>query len=315
MRLPLLIFLFVWAVSLKAQVNLVPNPSFEEYTFCPYNPGLIQNNLNWVNVLPSVDYYNECGTDGFGIPSSEDGYEYARTGQAYIGLLTTWSSHFTNAREFVGISLTDSLIVGKRYNVEFYVSLADSVWCATKNIGAYFSHGQPPSNTTTLLSYEAQIKYLGEQFLSEKVGWTKIQGSFMANGGENFITIGNFDNDANTDTLFVTGGVHLVPWPYAYYFIDDVSVTLDTTTGIAETEKPKLKIFPNPAGNQITIEQLSVSGNQLSVEIYDALGRLVLQSSINNQTSTIPLNLSKGVYLLRVKDKEEVVFGEKLIIE
>jgi hypothetical protein len=31
MRLPLLIFLFVWAVSLKAQVNLVPNPSFEEY--------------------------------------------------------------------------------------------------------------------------------------------------------------------------------------------------------------------------------------------------------------------------------------------
>jgi len=41
----------------------------------------------------------------------------------------------------------------------------------------------------------------------------------------------------------------------------------------------------------------------------------VTLSVVEGQTSTIPLNLSKGVYLLRVKEKEEVVFGEKLIIE
>ncbi len=32
-----LAFAFV-AINLKAQYNLVPNPSFETYTVCPYNP-------------------------------------------------------------------------------------------------------------------------------------------------------------------------------------------------------------------------------------------------------------------------------------
>jgi hypothetical protein len=39
---------------------------------------------------------------------------------------------------------------------------------------------------------------------------------------------------------------------------------------------------------------LGVTDNQLSVEVYDALGRLVTLSVVEGQTSTIPLNLSKG---------------------
>ncbi len=199
----------------------------------------------------------------------------------------------------------------KKYNVSFHVNQADSSKWSIKSIGAFLS-SDSMSIGTCIIDEVPQINYSGF-FLSDTSNWNIIEGSFIATGAEKYIIIGNFKNDAETEFLSNDYGDSL--YVGAYYFIDDVSVTLDTTTGIAETEKPKLKIFPNPAGNQITIEQLSVSGNQLSVEVYDAVGRLVTLSAVEGQTSTIPLNLSKGVYLLRVKEKEEAVFWEKLIIE
>ncbi len=48
-------------------------------------------------------------------------------------------------------------------------------------------------------------------------------------GGGNYITIGNFNNDATTDTLKVHDSV---PTDAAYYFIDDVSViSIDSIPG------------------------------------------------------------------------------------
>jgi hypothetical protein len=58
------------------------------------------------------------------------------------------------------------------------------------------------------------------------MSWTRIEGSFVANGTERFITIGNFKNKTGTtimevpaDTRFTTGGVH-----YSGYLVDDVSI-------------------------------------------------------------------------------------------
>lgn len=320
MRLPTLIFLFVWAVSLKAQVNLVPNPSFEEYIGCPTNGSWVRDNKvpPWKDVGGGgVRFFHECGLYDYVVPVNYLGGQNAKDGQSYLGL-GLWALYSGNGGRFTGVELSDSLISGKRYNVKFYLSLCDSSWYAIKNLGAFFSLNQPPENFDSLLSYEPQIKYENDTFLYDKENWIEISGSFLANGGEKFMTIGNFDGNENTDTLFVAGPLAPSGQPDYYkvsiYFIDDVSVTLDTTTGIPETEKPKLKIFPNPAGSQVTVAVGSGS-KQYSVEIYDALGRLVTQSIAQGQQTTISLNLSKGVYLLRVKEKEEVVFWEKLIIE
>ncbi len=151
--------------------------------------------------------------------------------------------------------------------------------------------------------------------------WTEIAEIFTADSAFEYITIGNFYQPftylLDTFTAQIDSSPYsTLPLPMTYYYIDDVSViSLDTTSGIPETEKPNFKIFPNPAGNQITIEQLGIYSSELVVEIYDAVGRLVALSEVEGQQTTIPLNLSKGVYLLRVKEKEEVVFWEKLIIE
>jgi len=92
------------------------------------------------------------------------------------------------------------------YHVEFYLSLEDSLNYAVKNVGAYFSQEVPTQNLEMFLSLTPQISYEGAEFLTDKEGWMKISGSFVAVGGERYLTIGNFDDDENTDSLFVEGG-------------------------------------------------------------------------------------------------------------
>ncbi|MGE3823757.1 MAG: hypothetical protein AB7G44_05990, partial [Bacteroidia bacterium] len=64
----LLLILLIPSLSL-AQGNLVPNPSFEEYTECPITNGQIDLAEPWRAVYGGggVCYFHECGTDPWGI--------------------------------------------------------------------------------------------------------------------------------------------------------------------------------------------------------------------------------------------------------
>ena len=64
MRCSIIISLMLWAVFVTAQSNLVPNPSFEEFTNCPDGRGQIGYVLGWEKVGGGgiVDYFHECGT-------------------------------------------------------------------------------------------------------------------------------------------------------------------------------------------------------------------------------------------------------------
>ena len=58
----------------------------------------------------------------------------------------------------------------------------------------------------------------------DSTNWVQISGIFVAAGGEDHVTIGNFFDSAGTQRTLVgtpTGGIDA-----AYYYIDDVSVTL-----------------------------------------------------------------------------------------
>ncbi len=301
-----------------AQENLVPNPSFEENIGCPFSGGQIDAIAPWVKVDNSPDYFHECGTNGYGIPVNKVGWGYANLGQAYVGLgIRTISD--PPYREFIGVLLNSALIPAKRYNVEFYVSFADSIWYATKSIGAYFSVGEPPSNTD-MLSYEPQVKYTGDEFLTDKEGWTKIEGSFIADGGEKFITIGNFDTNEETDTMFVSGGGVFRPnqpdyWRSAYYFIDDVSVTVDTTTGINELEQVKFEVYPNPANEKLIIETEQVN-EQNSFQLMDITGRVVFTLAVQAAKTSVDISmLGTGVYVVVLEQKGGMVVRRKIVVE
>ena len=83
-----------------------------------------------------------------------------------------------------------------------------------------------------------------------------------------------------------------------------VDSTADTTLTIPTQETVEFNVYPNPANQNlnITIEN-DVEVNR--VEVMDLTGRIVIMENIENNDSTITLNvgdLPKGVYVIRIYD-------------
>ncbi len=220
-----ILFAFAFAVSaieIDAQ-NLVPNPSFETTTSCPNAQDQLSYAAPWLNPTANTpDYYNACTSSYMDVPQNWFGTEYARTGDAYAGFVSYYGG---NGREYIEAPLLSPLLQGKSYCVSFYVSLADSCLDAISPIGAYFTTSlYNDQSTMENLNVIPQVSSPLETPLSNTVGWTLITGSFVAQGGEQYIVIGTFAPDS---MLAIDSTIRPRPNNYAkfaYYYIDDVSV-------------------------------------------------------------------------------------------
>lgn len=203
--------------------NLVPNPSFESWTSCPAVGGGIVNLNNWYKLTGhsgSPDVFHPCGGNGssFGYPTNVFGNQTANTGSCYIGFVTYFVS--ANWREYFQVQLTTPLSAGTTYEVEAYVSLSDGSGYGTDGYDFYFSNTAiTASGSAPLTAYTPQVQNPSGNHMTNKVGWTRITGSFVAAGGERYLTIGNFQMDAQTSFANVGG------WTWNYSYMDDVSVT------------------------------------------------------------------------------------------
>lgn len=231
MRLLFPTFLILVVINANAQINnLVPNPSFEEYDSCPNYQAEIFRASPWFQATQGTcDYFNVCcmippTSDGVGVPSNMMGFQYARTGSAYSGLVLLMFINTTNEiyREYIETKLLSPLISGKTYCVQFYVSRSNTSTIVTDSIGVYFSQDSVIDNTSiTTLVYPNQIENPTGNYLSDTVAWMEVSGQFIAAGGENFMTIGNFNGNNPAD--------------FAYYYLDDVSVySCDETVYVAD---------------------------------------------------------------------------------
>ena len=324
MKRLLLIFtsLTLWCPS-RAQ-NLVPNYSFENKIKCPTNSDEFQGYVSlWTGGGGGgPSYFTHCSGDSIvATPLSIYGYQYAHTGVSYAGIYL-YVSAFYNNRSYIQDSLTNSLNSGTKYFVTFYVSLADNYQYACNNMGAYFSDSSLNYSGVTVKSYlvpQITNDTLHNQ-LTDTIHWIKISGSFVAKGGEKYIIIGNFDDDAHSDTIFVNSSANNVA---AYYFIDDVIVSpdsnyADSLAGVQNINEPKqeVKFFPNPASTKLTIEVSLQLGETDNICIYDAMGKEVrCEELINNITTLSIVNLSSGIYYYRITDKNgELLKSDKVMI-
>ncbi len=73
-----------------------------------------------------------------------------------------------------------------------------------------------------------------------------------------------------------------------------------------------IKLFPNPASNRITIQ---ADADVQSYQIWNMEGKLMEQTTIGMQREfSIQPELSKGIYLLRLFDKQENAIAEKKFV-
>ena len=223
MRNILVILLLFYGLTTKEQVvigtNLVNNPSFEDYDTCPANTNQLYRTIYWWGL--SSDYFNACSPStfyGVSVPLNGYGYQYAHTGNAYAGVgFSTYYATPTNYREAIKTKLNNTLIANKRYCTKYYVSLAEYSYLYPYNLifldslGMLFTNDSIQDTTVPVLNNG--VKFQNSLANIDTINWLKISNSFIANGGEQYLTISNFDSVNNytaTSQLLV--------------YVDDVSV-------------------------------------------------------------------------------------------
>lgn len=248
-RILLLIFLLGKVYGSHAQVNLVPNPSFENKINCPSALGEIICPLNtpspflqtaekWISPVPnSPDYYNACATDSnAGVPANYMGYIPAHTGNAYAGIVVysaTAAGQQVNYQEFLQVQLDSALRPGQRYLVSCYARPAfvrepfsSFKAMALQWINAGFTDSMMVQYTPPLLILsETPMQDTAKDFIADTTGWTYIYGYYIAKGGERWLTLGNFYNKYPPLIEIYPLNGSPVSSVHGYYMIDDVSVT------------------------------------------------------------------------------------------
>ena len=164
---------------------------------------------------------------GGGGPKNIFGYQYARTGNGYAGVIPFANIGMANdnRREYIETKLETPLVSRQVYCVQFYVSLSNYSWRSVNQFGAFLSVDSVLSNIPyyeqPLIEENPQINNPTTNQLNDTLNWMLISGSFMAQGGEKFLTIGNFHSDSNTIVVLEPDSDNSI---HSYYYIDDVVV-------------------------------------------------------------------------------------------
>ena len=296
--------------NIKAQQNLVPNPSFEDTLLISGQNFYLEHHItNWNG---GRGYFNANQVGSFGsVPSNDVGYQYPRTGNAYCGIYT-YAKYTSPIRQYIQTKLKQKLVYNKKYKVSFYVSLGDTMHAFCNIIGAYFTADSSDIFVGGVLNQIPQIQNGLYNDLNDKNNWTLVSDTFVANGNESWITICNFYNDSISNPVALDS-VCSMPngWGCgAYYYIDDVSVELVDETGLSPSllGRDGVGLFPNPNNG---LFQLSCSSNEkITCQLLSIAGQIIESREykpIHNSVAFDYGNVGNGLYLLRVISNTEII--------
>jgi hypothetical protein len=231
MRILFLLLFSSLPLFLFAQTgNLVHNPGFESATEPAISTWLKENPVGtklvdgWhTPTLATPDYYNSDKSlcDGFPVA-------IARTGTGRGAIICGMQSQLPgvrNYKEYLQGDLKSPLVAGKEYAVSFYVTLDCSSPQTSTGIGAYFSSERIQVQSKEKLNVQPQV--ISYEKITYPDGWTLISGTFVAKGGEKYITIGSYSDTtvvplSGAPATYISSphiGMHV------YFYIDDVCVS------------------------------------------------------------------------------------------
>ncbi len=92
------------------------------------------------------------------------------------------------------------------------------------------------------------------------------------------------------------------------YATSSIMVTVNPCTGIDELTGSSISVYPNPNTGVLNISISSELATTASVEVYDAIGKLMITQSLNNEHTVINTsNLSNGVYIYKILNSNNAV--------
>lgn len=246
MKVFTIVLILVWTLGSQAQTNLIPNSSFEAATECKPGSGIYKGKVpSWnrpLNHTGKCRYFTPCNPNNTAWNTLQNnwGTQAPNAGTAYAGV-ETYSVGTNPKRSYLQTSLNTPLIAGRTYQATMYVSLADKSQYATDGIGMYFSTTAIAGSGKLNLNYTPQVA--STTILNNKTTWVQITGTFVATGGERYLTIGNFKNDINTLKQNFGSGTGMGS-NCSFYYVDNLSV-IELTGPLAPVAN--FATNPNPA--------------------------------------------------------------------
>ncbi len=240
--LGLLTCLFLIQINAQEVVNLVPNSSFENIAGKLKGLGSIESAEGWMSptgvradiFVPSKKILS------INVPENDLGKEDAKDGENYAGL-TAFSFGDKMPRSYMMVKLSSPLKKGQKYCVKFYVSLAEGSLYASNQLGAHFSSKPLGTDQKVSIIEETHVLQAENKVFNAKYNWDEVCAEYRANGGEKFLTLGNFtsNDDTKYEKIRKDREYDKEFFAMAYYFIDEVSVTMVSDSEICTCQAEK----------------------------------------------------------------------------
>lgn len=95
--------------------------------------------------------------------------------------------------------------------------------------------------------------------------------------------------------------------PHSSLMYGFITVVPEGTLSISKPQITNVSISPNPAKNNFTLNLNAVTSNS-KLEVYDVLGKKILNRRINSITSTYDIsNWNSGLYIIRLSSENTVL--------
>lgn len=309
------IILFIIICDIASAQNLVLNPSFEEYNICPSNSANVKN-CKYVfdpqcisEPIPcysSSDYFNTCVPSGnnMNVPLNFTGYQYPKTGYGYVGSAFIDTSGY---REYFQVKLSQPLEVNRDYNFSFFVNLSNLSHLTTYAIGVKFVDDSVYYFNQYLWEFmEADWINDENNYITDTVGWTMLNGTYQAKGDEKWMIVGVFHPEKIVPSKIINPNASLAWYNSGYFYYDAFFVEA------APISIPNV-FTPNGDGiNDFWI----VNGSVKKVTIYNRWGNIVFISDDSfhgwngNNKNNQPC--SDGVYYYNVIEENRITKEQKI---
>jgi hypothetical protein len=354
-QLVLLAVIILTSQKITAQ-NLIYNNHFEQNDSCPYTFGQLNFCKNWYcPTKTSSDYYYKCTDSSIWPPIlGSHGFQYPRSQWGMIGICTiernNWGYQY---REYAQTKLNAKLKPNYRYGLTLYVNACSFYCCAltlgSNNTGALFTTWPvkndsafftPPNHFPSLIYIPQKPQVNFTQLITDTLGWTKLSREFVADSAYEYMTLGNFYRDSETQTVPIDDTTWQAP-TNAYQLFDDLELIELGPNGVEELgiENDELSISPNPVKDELRIRSLwEGQVKNLSflqgmddgpstalrmtridrVEVFDVLGRKQitkpLYPSANHHVINVS-NLASGIYFIKAMDRNGQSLTSKFVKE
>lgn len=243
-------FAFTFTVGFLYSQNLVVNPGFE--IFKKGLPTIAMDGFasygvaGWYKPTEGTpDWYCNIENDSNPIPAGfrsqyAHGKSDPHSGRAFGGYGSFTNNNPRQHCEYVGGTLISPLQPGRTYNFSLWIQRGQYANQYHDTLGVYFTSEKLLVDSLTYLSYRPQV----EIRIDSSNAWKLVKGKFVASGGEQYFTLGNFSKE-KANSLKPCGKRKNIYETRAYYYLDDFTLADQNPSGPLSISAGQKLIFNN----------------------------------------------------------------------